>query len=458
VQCIINEGNMPTMAIGFTRIFFHTDKEEKEMKGKKRVPITSIMAGLLTLALLLGVTGMSASADKPIVIGTPMSLYNPYGRDHVKGVELAIKELNAKGGVKVDGVMRQFKLVTTDTRDAEPGVPAHDAINATESLIRRENPDFIVGAFHRSEVLLAAMDMFARHELITFSGSPQTPAFTNRIKENREKYKYLFRAVPNAGQTGVFVGEWLGHISKELGINKLFIVAIDFEWAKATGNALQGVAKQHGWESVGSQVVPPGGSDFSTVLIQARRAGAELILLIHDLPQSAVFLSQWEAMEIPSLVMGIHAPPILNSAAWERYGDDLSYVLGPEMAAGGSVPVKKLPGSEDFVSNWVKEFGAPPETTEPNWMYETMYILADALERAGTLDKDTLIKAIEETDMKTLSGRVKFDKESHQRLYGLDPETVSISCGFQWIDGKRVPIFPPEIAEAEIKLPPWMKK
>ncbi|MFO7702858.1 MAG: hypothetical protein R6V37_07735, partial [Psychroflexus maritimus] len=66
------------------------------------------------------------------------------------------------------------------------------------------------------------MDMFAKHEIITFSGSPQSPAYTKRISENPEKYKYMFRAVPNAGQTGVFVGEWLGQIHDELGLSKLF--------------------------------------------------------------------------------------------------------------------------------------------------------------------------------------------------------------------------------------------
>jgi branched-chain amino acid transport system substrate-binding protein len=372
-------------------------------------------------------------------------------------MELAIEELNAQGGVEVDGVKRKFKLVTTDTRDAEPGVPAHDAINATEKLILDEKPDFIVGAYHRSEVLLAAMDMLAKYKIITFSGSPQTPAYTKRISENYEKYKYMFRAVPNAQQTGLFVGEWLGGIHEEIGLSNLFTVAIDFEWAKATGKALSDVAEKKGWKSVGFKVVPPGEGNFSTALNAARRAEAELIMLIHDLPQSATFLSQWEAMQIPSLVMGIHAPPILNISAWDRYGDDLAYVLGPEMAAGGSIPMKKLEGSEEFVDNWIKKFGSPPETTEPNWMYESMYILADAIKRTGTIDTDKLIKAIEDTDFVTLSGRVQFDKKSHQRLFGLDPEEVSISCGFQWIDGKRVPVFPLKIAEGKIKLPVWME-
>ena len=303
------------------------------------------------------------SSEKPVIIGMPISLYTAYGRDHKKALELTVDEINAKGGVKVDGVMRQFKVVFTDTRDSEPGVPVHDAIMAAEKLILNQKPDFLVGAFHRSEALLAAMDMLADNKMITFSGSPQTPLYTNRIKENPKKYKYLFRSAPYAVSVGVFWGGVLQHINKTLGLKKLFFIAIDFEWAKAIVKSFEGIAGKAGWETVGFDYVPAGQADFSAALTKARKSGAEMILLLHDLPEAPVCLRQWKAMKIPTMLSVIWTPAIDGPRSWQMYGDSLNYSIAAEFPAGGSFPVKNLPGSEEWINAWLKKYKDPPETS-----------------------------------------------------------------------------------------------
>ena len=59
----------------------------------------------------------------PIIVGVPTSLYTPFGSYGLKAVNLAVEEINAKGGVNVGGQKRPMKVVVADTRGGEPGVP-----------------------------------------------------------------------------------------------------------------------------------------------------------------------------------------------------------------------------------------------------------------------------------------------------------------------------------------------
>jgi len=54
-------------------------------------------------------------------------------------------------------------------------------------------------------------------------------------------------------------------------------------------------------------------------------------------------------------------------------------------------------------------------------------------------------------------GRVKFDPKSHQIIENGDPAETAVGTWAQWIDGKRVIVFPDKIATRSLELPPWMK-
>jgi branched-chain amino acid transport system substrate-binding protein len=433
----------------------------KKWNGLRKRAMALALGGVFILfgAVVYLSAPEAQSTDKPIVIGTATSVYTAFGRDYTKALELAIEELNAKGGVEVGGVKRQFRMVFADTRDSEPGVPVHDAIMALERLILKEKPDFIVGAFHRSEALLAAMDMIADHKIITFSGSPQTPLLTKRIQENYERYKYIFRANTNAAETGLFWGRALKHINEKYGLTNLFFVGIDFEWAKATANGLKAVAEAGGWKTVGSEYVPAGNPEFSSALTKAKAAGAQLIILLHDLPEAPICVRQWKAMKIPSMLAVVWTPAVEGPRSWQMYGDVLNFSLAAEFPAGSSFPIKALPGTDAYVDAWMKKYGGPPETSSSKaCTYPAMQILADAIKRAGTLDTNVLIKAIEEADIKDPSGRIRFNKENHQMIISDDPAEGRVFAAFQWRDGgQRLVVYPRAIADQEIQLPPWMK-
>ena len=87
-----------------------------------------------------------------------------------------------------------------------------------------------------------------------------------------------------------------------------------------------------------------------------------------------------------------------------------------------------------------------------------VYVLRNAIERAGSLDPDKVVAALEKTDLMGVYGRIRFDPKSHQVIPSNDPKEGAVGSILQWQKGKRVVVYPKSIAKGEILLPPWMKK
>jgi branched-chain amino acid transport system substrate-binding protein len=111
-----------------------------------------------------------------------------------------------------------------------------------------------------------------------------------------------------------------------------------------------------------------------------------------------------------------------------------------------------------FYDAYTKRWGVEPEGLGTSSSYMAVYVLKDAIQRAGTLDSNKVVEALEKTDMMGVYGRVRFDPKSHQIIPSTDPKEGAVGSILQWQGGKRVVVYPKSIAMGEILLPPWMKK
>jgi branched-chain amino acid transport system substrate-binding protein len=111
-----------------------------------------------------------------------------------------------------------------------------------------------------------------------------------------------------------------------------------------------------------------------------------------------------------------------------------------------------------FYNAYAKRWGVEPEGLGSSSSYMVVYVLRDAIERAGSLEPDKVIKALEQTDIMGVYGRLRFDPKSHQVIPALDPKEGAVGSILQWQDGKRVVVYPKSIAKGSIQLPPWMMK
>lgn len=422
---------------------------EVVMKKKRLCVICSIMV------LWVYVISCGASGD-PIVLGLPTSLGFLEGYESKNAAELAIEEINAKGGVKVGSEMRPFKLVSADTRDSEPGIPVSEALMAYEKLILQHKPHAIIAGFFCSEALLASMDITSKHKLPYLATIPMSPKLQAKILGNYDAYKYCFRLCYDAAAfTKTYLGA-LTLINKDFGLNKAFFMTEQALWAKAIGNKTAEWMRKHGWTITGNQSFPKGTKDFSSTLLKIKDSQTQVIVFICSMPSVVTFADQWRNMKVPAVLTGL-LPALCGEGNWKTHSGKINGIVN--LVEAGCMAVKSIPESEVFYNNYKKKFGKPPEASHGTGAtYDAVYVLKDAIERAGSLDPDKVVAELEKTDRKGCIGRVRFGKD-HQVIFGTNPENEALALSFQWQQpGKRVPVYPPIAATGKILLPDWMKK
>jgi len=395
----------------------------------------------------------------PIVFGVPTALGAIEGRDGWMAIQMAVDEINAKGGVLVGNTKHKLEAYSIDTREHEPGIPVHDALTAAEKLILEKKPHAIVLGNFRSEVLLAAMDLISKYKLPYICSIAMSPLMQKKVTDDYDKYKYIFRNCMNAPYLAMYLGGVMGFIKKEFNFNRATIITQDVLWAKGTGKGLEDWYKKNGWEVMSFDAYATGSSDFSPSLVKVRAQKAQVVVPIFDMPQSSILLKQARAMELPAVLAG-STSPLAPENAWEVFKGEVEGMINMIYEVG-PIPVKAVPKSVAFNENFGKKWGEEARKRLSHHgigpSYDAVYIMANAIERAKTVEPNAVVKAIEQTDMQGAVGRIRFGKD-HQVIYGFDPKETAVGAGFQWVKpGKRAIVFPETFAEAKIQLPAYMK-
>ena len=415
----------------------------------------SVIVFALAVSLLTAQPVMSA---EPIVIGVPTSLGFLEGKECHKVVQMAVSEINAKGGVSVGGQKRLLEVSSMDIRDAAPGVPVPEALLGIEKNILEKKPVAIVVGPFRSEALVASMDLISKYKTPMIGTIAMTPASEAKVKEDPEKYKYVFRDCLNAIYLVNYISGTMAAINKEFGFTKVYIMHQDVAWARATAD---GVKKSYfekaGWEVIEQEAYPTGTSDFSSALMKARSKGAQVIMPIFDMPQSGILVKQWKSMNVPALMAGFISP-LAGTDAWKTFDGKIGGAVNCIFEMGSAIASDKLPKSVEFYNKYKKIYGKELQAGHgPAPAYESVYILAEAIERAGSLDPDAVAAQIKKTDRMGIMGRIRFDA-GNQVVYGFDPKETAVGAVFQWTDdGKRRIVFPESLADAKIQLPKGLK-
>ncbi len=419
--------------------------------------VLGILVVLLAVSLFI-LPGGKALAQAPITIGCPLSLAYLYGWDAERAIRLAVEQINAKGGVNVRGKKRPFNVEVMETRDLEPGVPVSEALLALEKLILEKKADFIIGGPVRSEAGLAAMDLLSKYKKVSIlSTGVLTPKYHVRVEKEYDKFKYCFRITGEAKWLVKEIVTCLIDINKRFGLDRLFIMIQDVAHARAGGGIIAKIMAKKGWHVIGKpEIYPTGASDFSMGLLKARREKADVIVIWMDMPETSILLKQWYDMKIPALPFGSIIAAAEQPGFWKATEGKGEYCIANVVNAGNA-PSKASPWTMEFVDAYIKKWGLEPEGYGTSSSYMAVYVLKDAIERAGSLDSDAVVAALEKTDMMGVYGRIRFTPKGHQIIPSLDPKEGAVGTLFQWQDGKRVVVFPPKIAEGQIKLPPWMK-
>jgi len=172
---------------------------------------------ILAVACAGFVSARTAWAADPVVIGVPTSTGFLEGKEALKAVNLAVEEINAKGGVQVGAQRRLFAVESVDIRDAAPGVPVPEALLGLEKIILEKKPTALVVGPFRSEALMAGMDIIAKYKVPLLGTIAMSPASEAKVKKDPEKYKYIFRTCLNAKYLVKYLAGSMAFINKQFG-------------------------------------------------------------------------------------------------------------------------------------------------------------------------------------------------------------------------------------------------
>ena len=349
------------------------------------------VAGAFMLALA------PAQAADPIKVGvvTPLSgTYAPIGKQVRWGAELAVKEINAAGGVNG----RPFELLFED-EEANPPV----AVRKAEKLLQQDKVDLLTGTVNSGSTL-AVGQVAERNDRILVTTVSYAPSITGaQCSAN------VFRVNANAYMQSNALTSWL---IKNAPGKRYFFIGPDYEMGRSTTSAFENDVKRLGGTDVGATFPPLGAKDFTPYIGQIRAARPDVIMTATAGNDTVRLLTQLKEYGI------LNDKLTLAGAAGAVTQENLGAMGGAGegflSAAGYSTDID-TPANKKFVPTFKKEFQHDPDLFAAD-TYGLFYLFKQAIEKAGSTDTAKVRAAMEDAAWETPQGTKKIRKGDHQAV------------------------------------------
>jgi len=398
---------------------------------------------LLAVPLALGIGG-AALAQGEVKVGLIAPMSGPWARQGdlmLKGANLAIEHINAQGGIKaLNGA--KMKLVTFDAGDS-----VEKAKNAAQRMVAQE-PDLVgvTGAW-LSSFTLGVTEVTERAELpvLTLSYSDQITA---------RGFKFVFQTSLGGGAQAVSAMPAILKLAEAATGKKAATVGIIQDNTAAsvsfTKPMREGGLEKLGLKLVVDETFTPPLSDCTPLIQKVRSQRPEILLLL----PTAISDDKMCVEKMSEMGLGKGRIPVISNGA-HIGGPDMLKNSTKEIVEGVMTVVGNWPakGHEKIAEEFVKKTGEPWITQDSLSTYGDMWILKEALEKAGAADKKKVADAIRTMDMRDgpaklfPGGRMKFDEQGRR----VDADLVIV----QWQNGVPITVYPEASAVAK---PIWPKQ
>jgi branched-chain amino acid transport system substrate-binding protein len=345
-----------------------------------------------------------------------------------KGMELALDEVNAQGGVNG----RVMELITRDD-NANPG----DALRAAQELVAREQVDVLAGSF-LSNIGLAISDFAKQKKIFFLAGEPLTDKM---VWQNGNKYTFRLRASTYM-QVAMLVPEAL-----KLKKKRWAIIYPNYEYGQSAANTFKQLMKsaQPGIEFVSEQTPALGKIDAGSVVQATSDARPEAIFNVLFGADLTKFVREgntrglFEKREIVSLLTG--EPEYLD-------------VLKDETPNGWIVtgyPWNNIdnPSHKKFFDAYQAKFRDYPRVGSVVG-YTMIKAIAAGANKAKSADSERLINAFHSLSIDSPFGKITFRAQDQQSTMGTFVGKIKNDNGhgvmydFKYLDGAE---FQPSNAE-----------
>lgn len=387
------------------------------------------------LAASLALAGTSPAQTKTVKIGALLSLSGPLaeaGREVKEGVELAVAEVNQKGGIKSLGGA-PLEVAYGDSQ-AKPEVAASE----TERLISRDQVVAIIDMYP-SVTTLSATQVAERLKTPFYVAISFADSITER------GFSYTFEQEPKAANVGKFQIDFLDYLVKSAGakLARIAILHEDTDYGQSVARGAENVLKQRGYQIVGKFGYPFRTTDVSTLMAKIKAAKPDAIVQASYIGDSILIARTAERVGL--------AVPIIDASGKAHP----SYIEAVGKTGEGEFVLnmwnKDMPGAKGLNDRY-RARARKDMTGHAALVYQGVLVIKEALERAGAADRQALRDALAKIEI-TPGPNLILPYQSIK----FDPHGVNVGGAFimtQILGGDFVTVWPEKYASRRPQLKP----
>ncbi|MEK0083712.1 branched-chain amino acid ABC transporter substrate-binding protein [Benzoatithermus flavus] len=358
--------------------------------------VTSLLLGASALVLL---GGTAARADITIAVAGPLTgQYAVFGEQMKRGAELAVKDINAAGGINGE------KLVLETGDDA---CDPKQAVAVANQFVNK-GVKFVAGHFC-SGSSIPASKVYNEEGILQITPASTNPTLTEQGFGN------VFRT---CGRDDV-QGQYAANYVVQHGIGKKIAILHDkSQYGKGLADEFKKGLNAKGVQEVMYEAITQGDKDFSALITKMKNAGVDLIYLGGYHTEAGLITRQAREQGLNAKMMSGDA--LVDKQYWEITGP-----TGEGTLMTFAPDPRKSPAAEKVVAEF-KATGYDPEGYTL-YTYAAIQAYVDAVKKAGSTDVDAVAKALREGTYNTVLGPIAFDEKGDVK----EPKYVM----YQWSKG-----------------------
>ncbi|MBS1174808.1 MAG: braC 2 [Burkholderiaceae bacterium] len=361
-------------------------------------------AALMAMAAVVGFSACSksgssaASGAKDSVIriasGSPLSGGQAAaGKDFANGAQLAVDEINAKGGIDVAGKKYTLELVPEDDQaDPKTGATVAQKIVDDKSIVA------VVGHYN-SGVTMVANPIYAKGNLASLTVSTN-PDVTLKAPKLSDGSTSIFRMDAHDG----IQGPALATFAQKNGVKKLAVLDDATAYGKGLGDQVEKKAKELGLDVSLRESATDKTVDFKAILTKIKAAGVDGIMWGGYDDTGAILSKQARELGITAILL---MPDTACTDNYIKLADDAGEGA---ICSSTSVPLDNMANGAAFRANYDKHFPGQVVQAYAPLSYDAVYVVAEAIKLAGAPhDSLKIAAALPKVKFAGLTGTIAFE-------------------------------------------------
>jgi branched-chain amino acid transport system substrate-binding protein len=374
----------------------------------------------MALTFLISFFAVNVFAQESIKLTVPLPLTGPlaqFGEIEKRSYEIAMEEINATGGVKDKQILLEFE----DSRD-NPDISK----SIVESLIDVKKQPIVFGEY--SSTCSKALAALAEQKKVPYL------VVTGAADEiTKQHYEYVFRMnPPSAYYTSGLISFLQNAVKPET-------IAVLYENSEFGASGAEDMVKQAEKAGIKVLVKEPYARetldyvtfdlkfvpDLKPILAKVKAAKPDVVYMVSYAMDAVLLVEQIRKLGIKAKLYaggaaGFAMPEFIQSAKGAA-----EYVVTTTLWS----PRAAYPGAREFAEKYNKRFGEYPSYHGAE-AYSALFVVKDVLQRSGSWKPEDIRVAMQETNMMTAFGPIKFqDKEGYTNQNFMDTLVMQVIKG-----------------------------